>query len=505
LSLKRNIAANYAGQIYVTAIGIILVPQYVRYMGAEAYGLVGFYTMLQGWFQLLDIGLTPTIVRETSRYRGGAIDALALRRLLRALEGIFVSLALIGAGAIIINVDFVATAWLKVQSLDLTEVRNSIFLIALIIALRWVCGLYRGAINGFESLVWLNSFNVGIATLRFGAVLPVLAFIGASPTIFFLYQLAIAFFELVLLALKTYQVLPVVNSGRYIPWEWKPLRNVLKFSLTVAFTGAIWVFTTQSDKLLLSNVLTLSDYAYFTLAVLVASGITTISGPISVALLPRLTKLNAEQNEEGVLQLYRNATQLVAVIAIPATLMLALFSHQVLLAWTGNYEIAAAASPVLTLYSIGNGILVLAAFPYYLQFSKGDMKLHLIGNVIFFSIFVPTLLYSVKAYGMVGAGYTWIIANLIPFLFWVPVVHKKFYPGLHLSWMMRDVFPIVLCSATLGFLASKVITWPNSRVLLIVYLCVLGGTLFTAAVFGSPAARNILKNKWVGKRLEHAG
>ena len=57
MSLKRNILANYVGQLYVTLIGILLVPMYVKYMGAEAYGLVGFYAMLQAWFMLLDMGL----------------------------------------------------------------------------------------------------------------------------------------------------------------------------------------------------------------------------------------------------------------------------------------------------------------------------------------------------------------------------------------------------------------------------------------------------------------
>ena len=31
-------------------------PLYIKYMGAEAYGLVGFFTMLQAWFGLLDMG-----------------------------------------------------------------------------------------------------------------------------------------------------------------------------------------------------------------------------------------------------------------------------------------------------------------------------------------------------------------------------------------------------------------------------------------------------------------
>ena len=71
MSLKHNILSNYVSQIYVTVIGIVMVPLYLKYMGAEAYGLVGFFAMLQAWFQLLDMGLTPTMSRETARYRGG--------------------------------------------------------------------------------------------------------------------------------------------------------------------------------------------------------------------------------------------------------------------------------------------------------------------------------------------------------------------------------------------------------------------------------------------------
>ena len=86
MSLRRNILVNYASQIYVTLVGIVVVPLYIKYMGAEAYGLVGFFAMLQTWFMLLDMGLTPTMARETARFRGGAISALTYRRLARALD-----------------------------------------------------------------------------------------------------------------------------------------------------------------------------------------------------------------------------------------------------------------------------------------------------------------------------------------------------------------------------------------------------------------------------------
>lgn len=78
MSLKRNILANYASQIYVTLIGIVVLPLYIKYMGAEAFGLVGFFAMLQVWFNLLNVGLTPAMVHETACFRDGVMMQFVL-------------------------------------------------------------------------------------------------------------------------------------------------------------------------------------------------------------------------------------------------------------------------------------------------------------------------------------------------------------------------------------------------------------------------------------------
>lgn len=495
MSFKRNILSIYASQIYVTVIGIVMVPMYVKYMGAEAYGLVGFFAMLQAWFQLLDMGLTPTLSRETARYQGGAIDALSLRRLLRALEGIFIGIAVIGAAGMIVGAGAIASEWLKVQQLSQEEVRQAITLMALIIALRWVCGLYRGAISGFEQLVWLSGFNTAIATARFVFVIPFFIFVGTTPTYFFTYQLVIAIFEMLLLVVKTYRLLPAIDISKHISWQWQPLHGVLKFSLGIAFTSSVWVLVTQTDKLILSNLLLLSDYAYFSLAVLVAGGILVLSTPISGALIPRMTKLNAEGDELGLIRLYRNATQLVGITAVPAALVLAFFPVQVLWAWTGDYVIASKAAPVLMLYSLGNGLLALAAFPYYLQFAKGDLRLHLIGNALFVSIFIPLLIWAANRYGMVGAGYAWIIANLLPFIAWLPIVHRRFVKGLHTKWLLGDVLPVILLPAALALSLRYWSVWPVSRLMTGVWLFMIGVMLCMVAAMGSSWAREAMLRK----------
>lgn len=462
MSLKKNILSNYVSQLYVTLIGIVMVPLYIKYMGAEAYGLVGFFAMLQAWFSLLDMGLTPTMSRETARFRGGATDALSYRRLVRALEGIFFIVALVGGGAMLASSGYIAHDWLQASQLPIAEVQIAVQLMAVIVSMRWMCGLYRGAISGSERLVWLGVYTSFIATLRFAGVLPILIFIGVTPTIFFSYQFGVAVVELAGLVFYAYRLLPPLPKGKR-SWSWAPLKPVLKFSLTIAFTSSVWVLVTQTDKLVLSKILPLAEYGYYTLAVLVASGVMVISGPISGAIMPRMAKLEAENDHAGLIRVYRQSTQLVAVIAGAAAITVAFCAEPLLWAWTGDKVLAHRSAPVLILYALGNGILAVAAFPYYLQYAKGDLRLHLIGNAVFVVLFIPTIIWVADRYGAVGAGYVWLGMNLFSFVAWLPLVHHKFEPGLNLKWYGQDILIILLVITTIGYCLNRVLPYSGSR------------------------------------------
>lgn len=496
MSLRRNILANYLSQAYVTLVGIVMVPVYLSYMGAEAYGLVGFFAMVQVWFQLLDIGLTPTMARETARFNGGASDATSLRHLLRAMEGFFVGIAVLGCAAMVAAAGFISSSWLKVQKLPLIEVEHAIMLIAVIVALRWVSGLYRSAITGFERLVWLGGFNMVLATARFVLVIPLFIFVGTSATLFFSYQLLLAVLELGILVWQTYRLLPTPAAGERRPWQYAPLRGVLKFSLSIAFASFVWIVATQADKLILSKLLPLTEYGYYTLVVLVAGGVLVISGPVSGALLPRLTRLAAAGDNTGVLLLYQNATQLVAVMAVPVTLVLALFSRQVLWAWTGDAVLVDTVAPVLALYAVGSGISVLAAFPYYLQYAKGELKLHLVGNLLFVLLLIPFLIGATWKFGMLGAAWVWLVLNLVYFLLWVPVAHRRFAPGLHWRWMRKDVLLVSMPALLVALLLQYTAPWPVGRAAITVQLCGLGMLLLGISGMSSSKVRELLAHRF---------
>lgn len=498
MSLKANVVSNYVSQIYVSVVGILILPLYIKYMGAEAYGLVGFFTMLQAWFSLLDLGLTPTIARETARYHGGSMSALHYRQLFRALSVIFLAIAIIGGTSLWLIAAPLADKWLQIKTLDLNVVIVAVQIMAISVALRWMGGLYRGVITGSERLVWLSCFTAVIATLRFPAVFITMWWYGYTPTVFFVHQLAVAIFEVLGLYLMSNRLQPKLDSGMTIGWGIKTVKPVLKFSLTIAFTSSVWVLVTQTDKLILSGILPLAEYGFFTLAVLVAGGVMILSAPISTVIMPRMVRLHTEGKDDEMIQVYRSATQLVSVVAGSASLTIAFFAEQLLYTWTGDRVIATNTASILSLYALGNGVLAVSAFPYYLQYALGNLRYHLVGNLVTVIILIPAIILAAYEYGGVGAGWVWLGINSLYLIFWVGFVHHKFVPGLHRSWLIKDILGIYTPVIILFFIFNNCTIEYETRMESLSLLVVLSFLAIVVATISSSIVRGLVNKKLFG-------
>jgi O-antigen/teichoic acid export membrane protein len=490
VTLRRNIVSGYISQIYISLIGVFLLPLYMKYMGKEAFGLVAFFNMLQVWFGLLDVGMTPTIARETARFKGGALSLFNYRQLLRAMEGVFLLLVLVGVAVLYFISGWIASRWLQFDSLSTAEVSTAIQFMGISVGLRFMCGFYRGVISGMERLELLASFNSTIATARFVGVLPVLMLISATPNAFFSFQLAIALVELILIMILAYRMLPAMPSNQPINWKLAPLKPVFKFSLTIAFTSSVWVLATQTDKLILSKILPLSDYGGFMLAVIVASSVMMLMGPISSAIMPRMVRYEAEGNPRGLIHLYRESTQLVAVMAGSVAVTLAFCAEALLWVWTGDSILARKSALILTLYALGNGVLSVAAFPYYLQYAKGNLRMHLIGNVIFVSLLIPITIWAAVNFGGAGAGYVWLAMNLAVFFFWLPFIHHKFEPGLNAKWYFQDILPVFFVMLLAGYFPAQVISLTGNKTLQLALITLQAIIILTSGILVSSACRN---------------
>ena len=82
-STARNLASNYLAYAAAVLSGLVLTPVIIGAIGQEAYGAWAFIISLTTLLRLLDLGITPTVVRFTAFHRGrdseaaGDVSALA--------------------------------------------------------------------------------------------------------------------------------------------------------------------------------------------------------------------------------------------------------------------------------------------------------------------------------------------------------------------------------------------------------------------------------------------
>lgn len=446
-TIKKNIAFNYFSQFYISVIGILILPLFLKNLTPEGYGLVGFFTLLQSWMRLLDMGISPTLGREVASLKGNQESQERLRKVVRSLEVIFVIIAFIIATFFLLSSDWIVGNWLKITALDLKKVSFFIDVMAITISLRFFTSLARSGINAYEEQVWLSSVEILIATLRFPGSLLIIYATNGNLFWFFWYQLIVALVELLLINFKFYGLLPKRNSK--LVWFCKnEMMRIAPFAISIGYTGGVWVVISQLDKLLLSKILPLAEYGYFTLVALLSGGVMFLAAPIGRAALPRMTTLLAQGKEKKMIELYKNSTRFVVCVVSPVTLVMAFYPKEIIYTWAGDGDAARWTESILPLFALGSGLLAVGSYQYYLQYVHGKLRHHVIYNTISALISVPLIFFAAFNYGAIGVGWVWLIFRLISLALWAPFVHHLFAPGIHRRWLLDDVispFIISLC------------------------------------------------------------
>src|SRR4249919_2635098 len=97
MRLGRNLVAGLAGSTWTAIVGLAATPYYMKLLGIESFGMIGFFMTLQALMSLLDLGLSPAMNREVARSMADG-DLAPVRRLLRSLATLY-GLAALGIGA----------------------------------------------------------------------------------------------------------------------------------------------------------------------------------------------------------------------------------------------------------------------------------------------------------------------------------------------------------------------------------------------------------------------
>lgn len=458
---KTNIFANFAGKFIAAFLGIIFVPIYLRYLSVEVYGIIGFFTSLQAFLFLLDGGISPTLNREVARLSAFPEKVRELRDLSRTLEILCWAIAFAVCIIALIVSPFAANYWLVSKNIPTETIREALMIMSVTLAFQWSAGFYTGGLYGLQEQKLLNIINIISAVVRSSGAFFVLAYISPTIEAFLFWQLIATALNCFLLGLFFWRKLP--KTAEKPRFNSVLLKEVWRYAAGIAGTSVVVLILTQTDKLILSKMLTLEEFGYYSLAITLAgTGIGMVVGSISSVYFPQFSQSVAQDKIDELRELYHRACQVMSFFLIPTVCVLAFFSYEILLIWTGKPEIAGNTYILLTLVAVGTGLNGLMHLPYYAQLAFGITKIGFWQNVIAIIFLIPFMIYATFHYGAVGGALSWVILNFSYTIIGLQIMHRIILQGELKKWYWTDVGLPLLLAVIINTAAFFLLTGESS-------------------------------------------
>lgn len=468
-------------------MSIVFIPLYIKYLGIEAYGLIGIFAILQACLTLLDLGMTPTLNREMARYTAGEHSRQVINDLLRTLEVICFFVASIIVFLILISAKWLSSDWLKVSNLPIEQVRYAISIMGLVVAFRFIESLYRGALLGLQRHVLFNVVNSFMSTLRNLGVLGVMVWYSPTIEAFFFWHAIISILTIVVFKIFLHQL---ISHQEVKPkFSFEVLKGVWRFAGSMILTSLLSLLLLQTDKILLSRLLSLESFGYYTLAASVAGVLYMLASPVSQSFYPRFTELVVKKQTDLLIETYHGACQLVTVIIMPIAFLLLFFGKSILLLWVNDPTLVMRIYPIVVLLVIGAALNALAYIPYMLQLSYGWANFAVVLNSIAVLILVPSFILITPIYGVLGAAAAWALLNIGYLFFSIHFMHMRLVPKEKWTWYIQDILLPSLASCVVVVLFVFLHPSNDSKIFEFFWLITAGCVAFIASVYAASKLR----------------
>ncbi len=447
--LKRNVAANYLGHLWPPLMNFLFIPLYVKFLGMEAFGLIGVFTTIISMVSLLDFGLSSCLNREMARLSLLPDSTNEMNRVAGTLEYLYWGIGLLVSGLLVIASPILSSRWFTIHDLSTETTTLSFQLMGAALFFRWPHAYYAGGLLGLQRFVPLNAIRIVGETIRCGGAVLVLWLYSSTILTFFCWHVLCNLMQVVLYRFSFWRSIGF-STGKH-GFDLSTLRSVWQYALGMTSISFLSVIAMQLDKVVLSRMLPLKEFGGYMLATTLALGTQQIINPIVSAVFPRITQLVATQDRDGLEQLYHRSALLISILIFPISIIFVQYGKDVLMLWTRNTEAVESSFRVLQVYAIGTAVNAMMFLPFVLQQAYGWLSLAFYGSIVSVLLLAPLLIVTTTYWGAVGAAASWVFLCICQFVFATHFFHRRFLQGCKWPWLINDIGkPLLVAILSLG-------------------------------------------------------
>lgn len=413
--LRNNLIANYLGSAITIGMPLLTLPIFVNLLGPQAWGLIAFFWLLIGLTTILETGASHALIREIG-IRLQTENRVSSSCLIYTYERMYWGVSVLIALILAISANHIVTSWLGNISLSQHTQILSIYAAATVVFFALSNSLYRSIFIASKAQVNLNILTSLITIFRYGGAASLIYFYP-NILLYFGWQIATFLIEFVLLRGSALKLLPRLNSKP--KFKFHELSSTFSHASKLISSTLLWAVTLQLDKIIVSMLLPLEEFGYYSIASSLSLGSLRLIYPIQNALLPHL--LESPQNEKASVPYILNSYMMIGVIWLLILVGFNLWGATILAKWLHNDLIANNLDTPLMILLIGSALNSLYGITYVVLLVNSKSKRILIINFVFLITSLVSIPILTINYGVIGAASSWLLLNIVGLLFSLPI------------------------------------------------------------------------------------
>lgn len=398
--LKKNVFYLSFEKGVNGCITIVLMPVIIRSIGIDNYGLWGILLGILGYLQFLDLGVSSSLERYVAFYHARK-DLLSLQKLLVTSFGYL----LLVSTVILINVILFGNAFMHLiiknsSSVDITNILlfafpAVFFNIITVVFMSIIRGLQRFEISSKIQITGKIVFACSLLLLLhfFNNIFAILiAYSIQSSSVFLLYFII------------SKKVLPTFSPFKG-PISLKILKELITFGYKIQMSSLAFLVTQHFDKILLSSFFGLTYAGYYEAATRIIFAIRDIPMFLSSVLMPRISELFSQKNNNEINVVYVKTSQQLALFSF-FLMVLTLFQGKTILSLLFNSAPAPFSLLVFNVLAIAGFWHVITSASTYIARGLGKTYIEMVAAIVtlFINIFSSLILLHFYSFNGVVFG-----------------------------------------------------------------------------------------------------
>lgn len=441
--LLRNITSNFFTKFWLLGLSFLTTPYIFHKFGAARYGLLVLLNTIPVYFTVLDLGITPALVKYIAEFKAKKKN---LKNLLGTAFLFYFLLITMWGGVMFFSTNLLIEKVLKIPPQLTATALISLRLIAISFILSSLGTLFNTIPRALQRFEIYNLKHLFLGTIIPLGTILLLTFNKGLVEIIYLHIIANGLIVLIFYFIAK-KLLPQTSFA--FNFSYPNFKRLLSFGgfKFISSINARIVF--QLNQFLIAAFLPIQFVSFYAIPVSLTQKIVSLLPNITTPIFPLVSELHSLTLKEKLIELYKRSTKLVNFLMVPLTLLLFFFAYPLLSIWISK-EFANQAALILKILSIAYLLASFPAVPVTVIEGMGKPKITAFFSTLSTILYLVFALLLIPRFGIFGAALAVFLSRIIQTPIFIYYVTGRIIKITNLSFYFNNYLKLIF----LGILSA---------------------------------------------------